>query len=293
MSWALLQFQTPERSAGIRRSGNDYTLTRGIGQNRTWEVDLVWLDGAVDIHVLKGSRIVNSAGPTTTTLQDSTSVWEYALNVAPSGQSSDFLGNGHGGDRETGFSVEVDGQPVALADGASSSGQTVEVTRTSELLYSGSVIATIEVVYTMTHLGLDVDTTITWAADLVSSQCYTAMMPANAVLDTGRVFGASSVSLTADNGAQNGKLQTHSAWLWDADGNHGAILYLRDYDGVANWTKTDNKNLWVQDRTAPDTVNKVYAGLNPGTIATGEVWHSRWRVVADYFDGGAANSLNR
>lgn len=295
LDWPALQFQTPDRTVGVTLSGGTYTLRQARGQSRRWEVDLT--SGTVNgvaTRALGGHRMVGPTDSDVATLGTSgVSAWERALTVYPSGGTQTFIGTlAHGYEEDTAISVTVDGATVTPT-GTATEGTEVVIRRTSMLHHPdadhiGDAVTT----YTMNADGLTVAWSVTWLRALVGGQCYGAMMPCGALLDTGKTLTGAKATLTADDDSMKSSSQSRTAWLWDADGGHGACMALLDLSAVADWAYTDAKDMWLQDRSG-GTNNKVYAGFTGRNAAAGDTWQGLTRYMADYFDAGAAVTLDK
>lgn len=292
LNWMALQFQTPDRTVGVRRSGTTYSLRRADGQGLTWEIDLKSIStNGLAVHCLDAARITD--GTTPTSLEAGGSTYEYAIEATPEGGTLTFIGSGaHGYDEETLFTIYVDGSVVAPADGATVEGSSVVVSRTSTLTHPDAVgaVGTVTITYTMSHLGLDVNWSISWLQALTIGRTYTAMMPVNQALSRGKTFAGSLANLTANDDSANSNSVGPSAALWEPAGKHAACIHL--HEDPFGWADSPTRQLWLQDRTG-GTRNKVYAESAPGSVAAGDVWTSSFRLLAGYFDGNADTTLNR
>lgn len=292
LNWQALQFQTPDRTVGVKRDGTTYTLRRADGQGYIWEIDLKSIStNGLAVHVLDAARITD--GTTPTTIDAGGSAYEYAIEATPDGGTLTFIGSGaHGYDEQTGLTITVDGSTVSPEDGATVEGAEVIATRTSELTHPDAAgkVADVTVTYTMTHLGLDVDWSITWQQALTAGRVYTAMLPVAEALSRGKTFGGSVVNLTTDDDSAKSNSTGPSACLWTPAGNIAAALHL--HDDPWSWSYSDTRQLWLQDR-AGGARNKVYAESNAVPITAGATWRSSFRLLAGYFDGGANTTLNR
>lgn len=295
LDWPALQFQTPSPdSAGVSLSGTTYSLHQRRGQDRTWVVELPQdtVNGTTSRSL--GASRIDHDGVGSTNLTPGGSAWEYAYNVQPSGGTGVFVGTrAHGYETDDSIAVTVDGSTVTPG-GTVQWGDEVVVTRLSTLTHPDAVgtIGTVVTTYTMSKDGLDVVHTTTWLAALTGGQCYGAMMPFLEVLDTGKTFGGTKATLTSNDDSVNSSSQSKTAWAWDANGDHGMCMALLDTDAVGGWSYSDGNDLWLQDRTG-GSFNKVYAGFTGRDITSGDVWTSRVRYLADFFDGGAAATLDR
>lgn len=283
---AALQFQSPSATVDVKLSGDTYTLRRDIGSGRYWAVDLVG-ETVFDRFVRSlGTHRIEGTGAAT--LGVTGSAWERALTV-----DGTFIGTrAHGYETDTDIAVLVDGVAVTPT-GTPTTGKRVVVDRRSTM-FSPSTdlqIGTARTVYTMTRQGLAVDWAIRWSADATSGQCYGAMMPCAALLDTGKTTGGSKATLTNADDSMNSSSQSNTAWLWDADGSYGAAMAIRNPNTVRSWGASDSKDLWIQDRTG-GSVNKIYAGYTGPSIAPGDIWSGSVLYVADFFAAGAAAVLD-
>lgn len=289
LSELALQFQTPETTVGVSRSGTTYTLKRPDGMGWTSEWDLPFITvGGTSIHCLRDCRVTDGVSPFT--IMGATNLaYEYALTM----DGGVFIGNGaHGNDNETSFTVAVDGSTVALADGGSATGAFIDLFRASTLTDPSKVgpVALSTVQYRMAPAGLDLDIAIAWLQAMTGAQCYMAMMPVVEALSRGRTLGGAQADLTANDQSVKSASQSGTAALWTPADKFGACIHLRTLDGVADWHYSDGRDLWIQDRTG-GTTNKVYAGFTGRNVVPGDVWRSSFRLLAGRFDGGADGTL--
>lgn len=275
-----LQFQTPNPTVTIERSGSTYTFVRDLGLGREWRIDLAeQTTNGTTAHVLTNSRI--TGGASTATLYSGTSVFEYAVRCNPTGGTLTWLGNGHGYDDQTAMTIKVDGSTVTVSDAGSESGETITVTRTSTLTHpDAATVGTATTVYTLTGDGLDVSVTIVWSDVLTVGTAYLGMMPCASTVDKGKVVSQSPSALTTDDDSVPVSGTALAGWLWETSGDHGALLTHLD----------EGRSLEVTDRS--DGVNKVYTRRSDLTeTADGDEWTASFRYVGEHFDGGADNSL--
>jgi hypothetical protein len=288
LTTTALQFQSPDPVVKVKRDGTSFVFTRGLGAGWRAEYTLAF-DPANEIRVLSGIVVTN--GTTPTTLGSAISVYEYAINARLTADSNlSFSGNAHGRDFEDGLAVIVDGAVVSLDDAQEVEGREVLAVRSSTLRDGATDIGNAEVRYLVTQRGIDIDTRIDWLADLIAGTAYTAMLPLTTAVDRGKVEGSATADLTINDGRVAAQGEVRTAWCWQSAGNIGAGLLMRTLEGTREWTPSDGRGLWVQDRDDAVT-NKIYSGYRPLTIGAGEVWRSSWRIMVEHFDGGAANVL--
>lgn len=292
--WPAQQFQTPDPTVGVALNGGTYTLRQGRGQSRVWCVDLVEATvGDWAVRSLASHRIEGPGGSDVATLGVTGSAWERSFTVSPSGGTPTLIGTrAHGYEEDQTITVTVDGSPVTPT-GTPTTGAEVVIRRTSMLHHPDAEhIGDVVTIYTMTPQGLDMEWTVDWLTDLTVGQCYGAMMPCGNLLDTGKTTSGAKATLNADDDSVKSSSQSKTVWLWDADGGHAACMALPDLTAVADWAYADSKNLWIQDRIG-GSVHKLYAGFTGKPIADGDRWVGRARYLADYFDGGAAATLDK
>ncbi|MGY3319985.1 hypothetical protein ACVWZ7_003088 [Arthrobacter sp. TE12232] len=156
------------------------------------------------------------------------SAWEYALGVDIGGTDS-YIGNQHGYDRPTSWTVYADAKTLTPPVGSiyTSNGFTIE--RLSDLYHPGSAskVGTARVVYSMSAAGgLHVDRKITWVTDGWYYNPYMVMWPTT--LERVSWVGANQ-TWTADQNigkapaGQLGKLPYQLCYAWNAAGNYVAL----------------------------------------------------------------------
>lgn len=216
------------------------------------------------------------------------SVYEYAFSVKPRGAGTyRFVGNSHGYETESSFTLKVDGVATTMADGDAVVGASViEVTRVADMSHpdaAGDVAETTQTWTMSAQSGLDLATRIEWSADMDVAAAYPAMLPSAVdYCTTGQVAGEAVVDLTADDGSEHDGLGSAAA-MFTADGKAAVAMIVTDLPTTVNrWATTTTRHLWIQDRNGGD-FNKIYLTGNqtPGTpIDAGDVWTSSWRMVA-------------
>jgi hypothetical protein len=229
-----------------------------------------------------------------TSLLPAASVHEYAHTVQPDGGTSGFVGNSHGYDSQVSIAVKVDGSAVELSAGQVASGSLVEVTRVSKIKNRDTAadLADVTTVYTMHPVtGLTIAYSITWLGDATASAaCYSEMFAVAALFDKGsQIAVEEDVDLSTDNGTYKAQANGNAAWVWDSDGNYGALLYIPNVVVATRGLVSVNGYLWIEDRSDGTGINKIYLACAGGDIAPNDVWESQGNYRVKYFaDANAA-----
>jgi hypothetical protein len=239
--------------------------------------------------------------------QDSGSAFEYAYTMR-SGGVEHWIGNIHGYEAESAFSVEVDGTPQTMTDGQILSGTEIQFHSTRNMYHSNvgagaTIVGTAVVAYTFTQNGLHIEHTTTWATTLSPRTAYPAMFPvsehdADVRYETfWRGSGsdiAADVALASGDDSRDSMAHSGTVWLWSPGGQMVAAVRHDDVEtALQNFTYSETDDVFIQDRaSAAPRINKVYFTLNSDVdpdnmpdVVNGTEWWSgaayRLAIVAD------------
>lgn len=223
------------------------------------------------------------------------SVYEYALRIQPSGgDHMDYVGNGHGYETETSLAITLDGEPITLNNGDLYAGAALAIARTSNLYHQdvgagATPIADGTLTYTMHPArGLDIEYTIDWDIDAQTAEAYAAMYPLSEMLDKGSGLETpADYALTDNNGSFKANAAQQAVYVWDSDGNLGAVLSAYDLATTVNdWAAAPTYKFVIEDR-AGGAINKIYlhrANASPGEVITPDsVWQAKCNYRVHYF----------
>lgn len=205
-----------------------------------------------------------------------------------------WMGGSHGYEVQTGLTFTVDDAPVTPADGSTTIGTSLAVTRTTNLFHpdfasGASPVATTTLTYTVNSSGLRVQGAINWLGALAIAGAYVGMLTANGnlLLRYMATNLAAPLTLTANDGGVYGPSRSLAAWLWDrgdtaAGPGRAASLIVCSASTLNNWLHSDAaaagyRLMSVEDRASGHGLgHKVYAtrvGAGSGvTTANGDVW---------------------
>jgi hypothetical protein len=245
------------------------------------------------------------------------SAWEYADSERPVGSNNDplFIGSVHGYEQlEDTRSCIVylgnDAEPTVLTDGAltpAGNAGDIRIIRNSHLYHpdvsNGTTITkTAKTTYTLNHLGLKVDSIVTYHQDMDVKTAY-VMLPVNGVLNAAGGFDRARLSnlrdsltftgLAGDN--RYGFSKSGVVWMWQSAGQIGAMIYVPDIDGFTdNWSNNKATLSSVEDRAGGLT--KVYISWidvdNPFyRVHKGFIKERTQQYLMGYFPDGAESAL--
>lgn len=243
-------------------------------------------------------------------LMSSSSAWEYAHNLKPSGApTSVFVGNVHGYEVEDTFVIKVDGTTVAPADGTTTQAtNTVEIVRTSHLLHpdtGATVVANVITTYTMDRRGLRVDVETDWqvTADVIAAYVMLALNGSNKVggvpFNRGNLAGWPGGALTLSTVADgySGHSESAAGWVWDGGsrGVYGVAVWVpRVLDFTRDYATRDFLPN-VQTRPTSGPITKIYIPrcytTAPETVTPSSAWRHSARYAVAYFPDGAGDAL--
>lgn len=226
--------------------------------------------------------------------------WEFAISYRANGSATtDWVGHNNTS-FQTNFSIMVDGNTETLAAWDVAGGSQAVITLNSYFRLanwnSGNNVATAVTAYTLAPTtGLTVNWSLTWLSAGAVDIAYSAMLPTGAAFDKGSNVGSGSdMTLNANNDAFVANAQSQAAYLWNADGSYGALLYLPSLDAVLNYALCETLFLAIQDRS-DGGINKIYATHNDidVNVAPDEVWTGEANFRLQYFTDGANAALAR
>jgi len=249
---------------GLTEATHTITLTV-TGYKRTASTDVrLYLSGGVYADASTSPATAGVTNWPLATLNDTGSVYEYAITYRRDGRTlTEWVGNRHGSEVETSFTIAVDGVTRSLADGEIVTASIVQVSRTTNLSNpdnAAEVIATGSLTWSLTpQNALDVAYSIDWTVPGRVYTSYIAMYPtAGNILDKGRVCGGQDVTLTADDGSANGNTRSDSTVMWNSGGKAAVMLTVRNLgEAVGSWRDSGDRSMWIEDRLG-GSVNKVY-----------------------------------
>jgi len=225
------------------------------------------------------------------------SVWEFAHNYEPTGGTVDeWLGHSPSDKLDT-WTVTVDGVSADPAAFVVAGGQEVKIIIESTLSHTEAAsCASMVLTHTLTPDKLTINPVLTWNTAGTVLQGYSHMLPASeAVFDKGsNVADTEDHLLTVGNGLFVANFKSKAAYIWDADGYYGVLLYVPDLTGVNNYDNCNNTFLAIEDRIG-NGVNKIYCTRIDSNfvVAPGVVWSSSAEYRIKRFPSGANGTLAR
>jgi hypothetical protein len=247
---------------------------------------------AVTTHGTYGANLL----PTTRLLSHLDSAYEYAHEVGIPGTLT-FIGNVHGYETETAFTVAIDGRSLTLAVGETVWGNRIDVSRDTNLYHpavgaGNTVIGAVKTFYTMSSLGLDVYHRTTWAQAVTLNRDYTMMFPGDGPLFSSANVAGSTYTLGANDGSYKGQVAAALAKVTGTDGGLTIVHQLAILDpqlSVDSFALSAPMNTAVEDRTPTNAnvgnIKKIYVARvhtgSPLAVASGTVQHStgNYRVL--------------
>lgn len=223
------------------------------------------------------------------------SVYDYVNLILPDGAVTPaYVGSGHGYENQTSLTFTLDGVASAPADGEVVYGNSIIATRVTDLYHpeigaGGTPIGASVTTYTIdARYGLKIDAAITWGQGGATTQSYPAMFPVLAFLDRGANIDlrGQSVTLADNNGSFKANAKSKAAYLWDDDGNYGALLYAPDTSkNTLDYVYAPTVSMAIEDR-AGGVFNKIYQARVSGateTFVLNDVWQSTAYYYIQYF----------
>jgi hypothetical protein len=249
----------------------------------------------IRLNVTAGSIAASTIVPTTSgvafylekrILDQQDSAFEWAFNVyasAASSATSTWVGNVHGYEDMTALTLTIDGSGTTMTDGQYLSGASIVFVRTSRLYHpsigaGATVIGDAVTTYTLNNTGLVVSYSLTWNVALKMMIGYHAMYPTNE--DVGGPTkgatsgsGATSYTLTAQDGSRKSQTLADTVWLWcpaagGVAGHYGATMRCAQA-GIGFGGNASPDFTFIEDRiiSAGRLVNKTYFTRQSDTAA--------------------------
>jgi hypothetical protein len=231
------------------------------------------------------------------TLSAEPSIWEFAHCYLPTGGVAVAWMGHTGSNFLTSWVMTLDGAPVTPTLNVVSAGQQVVITVAAYYRHPESVpnVATAVLSYTLTPTKFEIAYSITWLVAGIVSTGYFGMLPFDEIVDKGsNVLSTEDYTLNEDDGTIVGNKKSQAAYMWDADGEYGVLMYIPDLALVGNYENCTTRFLWIEDRSGGG-INKIYGSTCESTlaVAVNEVWQSRVEYTVKRFVGGANTVLAR
>lgn len=225
-------------------------------------------------------------------------VWEISHSITPTGATgAEWVG--HAGSLK--FTrlptITIDGTPTTLNKGQTINCSTAVFDMQFGIRHSemgDTDLGLMDITYTWNSTtGLDIAHTVVWTSNGAIDIAYPAMMTLGTIFDRGRAINRAVANLDTNDNSHPCDNKGLAMWLWDLDGNLGALMSFSDYSIVENYTKgaenyhfyidDDNEALWNKVR-----LTRLYGSY---TYTNGEVWQSNVNYRIKWFADGANAAL--
>lgn len=305
VDWAATVAVTKGLTAGthtVQAVATGYTRT-GASGNRAYVTGFCHGSEAIT------PATANALTIATTATLSGLSATEPVYRFVPAGSSyNDFLGRVHGYETTVALTVEVDGAPAGLVDGAAvavPAGSAAALTLTTTLRHpdvaaGATPVGNVTYVYTLDGEGLTVETTHSnlFTANMTSG--YGAMLPADGRFDRYTSSGLfRTLTINVGNGTQNGNAKAWVAALWTSVDRYAlSAEVLNIAEAVNGWARSAPGLVYCEDRApvSGTKTNKVYfsrvgSSSTPEAVSAATVLHTKTVYRVKRFPGGAETTL--